>query len=244
MSLGLLLLLSLRKEENRFFSTGKQQKSIDCLIGDALIINTCKGQHLVVSAVWQQHKQYHLQLHCVKCWQLLQNLLLGKWGNSEITGECLCCCFFFLSAQIHPSHLCSLLNISHPVWLRSRIVLVFQVACCGSVVVLIILNFKGINKAWSLLLLCFTGGWSPYAVSAWKTQSRRHSYSLFGCGYKYGLWVVSVLRYLMPNEGADFPSTEGGIKMGTDADDTSAVVMYLARAVSCRFRSCLLALVF
>lgn len=67
MSLGLLLLLSLRKEENRFFSTGKQQKSIDCLIGDALIINTCKGQHLVVSAVWQQHKQYHLQLHCVKC---------------------------------------------------------------------------------------------------------------------------------------------------------------------------------
>jgi len=66
-SLGLLLFLSLREEENRFFSTKKHQKSIDCLIGDAQIINTCIGQQLVVSAVWQQHKQYHLQLHCAKC---------------------------------------------------------------------------------------------------------------------------------------------------------------------------------
>lgn len=54
---------------------------------------------------------------------------------------------------------------------------------------------------------------------------------------------MSVLRYLMSNERADFPSVEGGIKMETDAD-TSSVVMYLARAVSYGFRSCLLELVF
>jgi len=46
----------------------------------------------------------------------------------------------------------------------------------------------------------------------------------------------------MSNERADFPSVEGGIKMETDAD-TSSVVMYLARAVSYGFRSCLLELV-
>lgn len=48
----------------------------------------------------------------------------------------------------------------------------------------------------------------------------------------------------MSNERADFPSVEGGVKIGTDTDDTSTAVMYLARVVRYGFRSCLLVLVF
>lgn len=63
------------------FCIEKQQKSIDWLIGDTMIINTCIAQHMIGNAVRQQRKQYHLQLHCTECWQLLQNPLLGKWGK-------------------------------------------------------------------------------------------------------------------------------------------------------------------
>lgn len=61
-----------------------QQRSIDWLFGDPLIINSHIAQHLMSNAVWQQQKQHHLQLHCAECWQLLQNPLLGKWGKSVL----------------------------------------------------------------------------------------------------------------------------------------------------------------
>lgn len=103
------------------FCIEKQQKSIDWLIGDPLIINTCIAQHLMGNVVWQQHKQYHLRLHCAECWQLLQNPLLGKWGKSEGIWA------FFLSVWLHSSHLHSFLHTSPLVWLQFRMTFTFQI---------------------------------------------------------------------------------------------------------------------
>lgn len=122
----------------------KQQRHINWFIRAPLTINTCIIQHLMGNAVWQQHRHYHLQLHCAKRWQLLQNPLLGKWGKSVLHRRAFELFFICMDTFESPSFLSTL----PLVWLQSRTTFAFQMAYCDPVVLLMMnLIFMGINKA-------------------------------------------------------------------------------------------------
>lgn len=217
----------------------KQQKSIDWLIGDPLIINTCTAQHLMGSAVWQQHKQYHLRLHCAECWQLLQNFLCGKRESQRYIGGHLS--FFNLHGYIqvtfihfwipHPLSDCS------PEWhSRFRICIVTQWCYWWWFSFSQALTKHGFMKYviasvlhWSMIFHSTT--------SWWKIQGWRQGHFPSVVAYNMVLKLCLLWDATCPYERTDVDSVEGDPKTGTDLYDTG-VVRELTGAVSYGFMNC------